>query len=104
MNDSTEVKFLIDKKWKVPKNSYKSSIFSKNIDWGVDVKELKKVISEQIKKNYNYDCTEAEGDYSEGDDSEAEGEREIDQKSTNEEEEKKINHKLITDAETIRDW
>ena len=58
MDHSIELSFATKKG--IPKNAYKSSVKSKNIDRGVDVQEIKNVIAEQVKRNYVNNIPESE--------------------------------------------
>ena len=60
MDHSIELSFATKKA--IPKNAYKSSVKSKNIDRGVDVQEIKNVIAEQVKRNYVNHIPESEID------------------------------------------
>ena len=73
MNNNSELSFAI--KRKIPRNAYRSSVKGKNIDRGVDIQEMKKIIAEQIKRNYSHNLTEGETDEEE-EESEAEGQGE----------------------------
>ena len=87
MDHSIEFSFATKKA--IPKNAYKSSVKSKNIDRGVDVQEIKNVIAEQVKRNYVNHIPESEIDQ----ETEQEGQEDKSQSVVSldiEEEEKKL--------------
>ena len=74
MRNSSEISFAINRK--IPKNAYRSSVESKNIDRGVDIQEMKKIIEEQIKRNYSHNLAESQSEIEEESEAEGEGEAE----------------------------
>ena len=82
MRNSSEISFAINRK--IPKNSYRSSVECKNIDRGVDIQEMKKIIEEQIKRNYSHNLAESQSEIEEESEAEGEGQAEVENEAEGE--------------------